>query len=77
MRYLLLSICIALAGCASSNNKKTVSSDRVSPNWEWLSPESCPEAKFYGPQYCRDRTIVQIPNQPFEAQVRRARGEQW
>lgn len=77
MRALFLIVClVAVTGCAS-NGKRTVSSNAPNPKWEWLFPTTCPGLRPEDPQFCRGEGWDQIPNQEFEAQIRRARGEQW
>lgn len=61
---------ITLGGCATPTGKPH-------PAFEWLFVSTCPGTRPEDPQFCRGETWTQIPNQPFEAQIRRARGEQW
>lgn len=77
MRTLLLVICLlATTGCTSNVKRQTVS-DSPNPKLEWLFHRTCPGLKPEDPQFCRGEGWDQIPNQEFEAQIRRARGEQW
>lgn len=74
MRLFLMLIASAmLLGCSTTSKK----SNKPDPNWEWLFSSTCPGLRPEDPQLCRGETWTQLPNQPFEAQIRRARGEQW
>lgn len=73
-KFILLFVAITIAGCASTKNKADT---RPNPQWEWLTSTTCPGLRPEDPQLCRGEQWTQIPNQPFEAQIRRARGEQW
>lgn len=64
-------IALAVTGCATSGPGSKSS-------WEWLMDPPCPGTRYYDPQVCKGQSFGgPLPNQPFEAQVRRARGEQW
>ena len=77
MKKLILVIAaIFVAGCAS-NTKRAPTTNSTGPMWEWLFTSTCPGTRPEDPQFCRGESWVQIPNQEFEAQIRRARGEQW
>lgn len=69
-KLITLYIMLLVSGCATSTGSPK-------PAFEWLFPTTCPGTRYYDPQVCRGETWTQLPNQPFEAQVRRARGETW
>lgn len=72
MKYFFLSFAIlSLTGCV------TTSTGKPTPMAEFLFPSTCPGTRPEDPQFCKGETWTQIPNQPFEAQIRRARGETW
>lgn len=76
MKTILLTIVLlSVVGCAGTGSR--TADTRPNPTWEWLTSTTCPGLRPEDPQLCRGETWTQIPNQPFEAQVRRARGEQW
>ena len=78
MKVVLLAVTISLlAGCASSSSTRTVYRDKPSPKWEWLNTGVCPGLRPEDPQFCKGQGWDQIPNQEFEAQIRRNRGENW
>ena len=62
---LLILVSATLSGCAALENS------------EWLTSSSCPGYLPQDPCIPRGEKIMLIPNHPFEAQIRRARGEQW
>lgn len=72
----LMIVAACILGCASTN-KKSAANTRPDPQWEWLFTVTCPGTRPEDPQFCKGESWTQIPNQPFEAQIRRARGEQW
>lgn len=66
MKLLLVTLGAALlTGCAGLDNA------------EWLYSNPCPGYLPQDPCIPRGEKIMVIPNHPFEAQIRRARGEQW
>lgn len=77
MRIILcLLASVTLTACSTTQSTTTASGKQSS--WaEWLMPSTCPGTRPEDPQVCRGQGWQQIPNQPFEAQIRRARGETW
>lgn len=75
-KLIIVLVAITAVGCSSTTSRKTAS-NAPNPRWEWLFPSTCPGTRPEDPQFCRGESWTQIPNQPFEAQVRRARGETW
>lgn len=60
--FLVTLTAILLTGCAST---------------EWLWADERYGYKPWDPCVRCGEKIIQIPNHPFEAQIRKARGEQW
>ena len=73
MRPILLLAAILLTGCATSNTEYNVSN----PMPEWLGKTARSGYKEYDPCFKCGEKWEQIPPQPFDAQIRYARGERW
>jgi hypothetical protein len=66
MKLFLVTLTMSLlSGCAALENS------------EWMQSSPCPGYLPQDPCIPRGEKIMVIPNAPFEAQIRRARGEQW